>query len=67
MEWLDQVKWDRDGLVPAIAQEAGSNDVLMCAFMNRAALRNFASPPATTPNTLPLWTDDYASMFRILQ
>lgn len=38
MSWLDEVKWDADGLVPAIAQEVGSNDVLMFAFMNRAAL-----------------------------
>jgi phosphoribosyl-AMP cyclohydrolase len=36
--WLDEVRWDADGLVPAIAQEAGSNDVLMVAWMNRAAL-----------------------------
>lgn len=36
--WLDAVKWDRDGLVPAIAQEVGSKDVLMMAFMNREAL-----------------------------
>ena len=36
--WLDEVRWDRDGLVPAIAQEAGSGDVLMFAFMNREAL-----------------------------
>jgi phosphoribosyl-AMP cyclohydrolase len=38
MDWLDQVKWDRDGLVPVIAQEVGSNDVLMFAYMNREAL-----------------------------
>jgi phosphoribosyl-AMP cyclohydrolase len=38
MDWLDEVKWDADGLVPAIAQEAGSGDVLMLAWMNRAAL-----------------------------
>ncbi len=38
MDWLDAVKWDRDGLVPVIAQEVGSNDVLMFAFMNREAL-----------------------------
>ncbi len=37
--WLDAIKWDRDGLVPVIAQEVGSNDVLMFAFMNREALR----------------------------
>ena len=38
MNWLDEVKWDANGLVPAIAQEVGSNDVLMFAFMNREAL-----------------------------
>ena len=42
MDWLDEVKWDRDGLVPVIAQEAGSNDVLMFAFMNRDALAQTA-------------------------
>lgn len=47
MDWLDSVKWDRDGLVPAIAQEAGSNDVLMMAWMNREALsRTVASGQA---------------------
>ncbi len=35
MDWLDQVKWDPQGLVPVIAQEAGSNDVLMFAWMDR--------------------------------
>jgi phosphoribosyl-AMP cyclohydrolase len=40
--WLDSIKWDRDGLVPVIAQEAGSRDVLMFAFMNRAALEETA-------------------------
>ncbi len=38
MNWLDTVKWDRDGLVPVIAQEQGSNEVLMFAWMNREAL-----------------------------
>jgi phosphoribosyl-AMP cyclohydrolase len=37
-DWLDQVRWDSQGLVPVIAQEIGSNDVLMFAFMNREAL-----------------------------
>lgn len=36
--WLDKIKWDQNGLVPVIAQEVGSNDVLMFAFMNRDAL-----------------------------
>lgn len=38
MDWLDEVKWDERGLVPAIAQEAASGDVLMVAWMNREAL-----------------------------
>jgi len=38
MNWLDDIRWDRDGLVPVIAQELGSNDVLMFAYMNREAL-----------------------------
>lgn len=38
MEWLDRVRWDKDGLVPVIAQERGSGDVLMFAWMNREAL-----------------------------
>ena len=38
MDWLIDVKWDADGLVPVIAQEAATGDVLMFAFMNREAL-----------------------------
>jgi phosphoribosyl-AMP cyclohydrolase len=38
VDWLDKVKWDANGLVPVIAQEASSNDVLMFAWMNREAL-----------------------------
>lgn len=37
--WLDQVKWMKDGLVPAVAQDAESGKVLMVAWMNREALR----------------------------
>jgi phosphoribosyl-AMP cyclohydrolase len=42
MDWLDAVKWDADGLVPVIAQERGSGDVLMFAWMNREALARTA-------------------------
>ncbi|MEY2659143.1 MAG: phosphoribosyl-AMP cyclohydrolase [Pseudomonadota bacterium] len=38
LPWLEQVKWDDQGLVPAIAQEQGSGHVLMMAWMNREAL-----------------------------
>jgi phosphoribosyl-AMP cyclohydrolase len=36
--WLDEVAWDAAGLVPAIAQDADTGDVLMVAWMNREAL-----------------------------
>jgi len=38
-QWLDQIVWTADGLVPAIAQEAGTGRVLMMAWMNRQALQ----------------------------
>jgi phosphoribosyl-AMP cyclohydrolase len=36
--WLDAVKWNADGLVPAISQEVGTGKVLTLAWMNREAL-----------------------------
>jgi phosphoribosyl-AMP cyclohydrolase len=36
--WLDAVAWNEQGLVPVIAQEVGSKDILMMAWMNRDAL-----------------------------
>jgi len=38
-DWLDDLKWDKDGLMPAIAQDRDSGEVLMLAWMNREALR----------------------------
>ena len=37
--WLDDIKWDNKGLVPAIAQDAESGQVLMVAWMNRESLK----------------------------
>ena len=37
--WLNKVNWSEDGLVPAIAQDAESGDILMVAWMNREALK----------------------------
>ncbi len=37
--WLDAVKWNEDGLVPVIAQDASDGRVLMVAWMNREALQ----------------------------
>ena len=38
MSWLDEVRFDADGLIPAIAQDAADGEVLMVAWMNREAL-----------------------------
>ncbi len=42
-EWLGEVRWDKSGLVPAIAQEASTGKVLMLAWMNREALAETAA------------------------
>ncbi len=41
-DWLDAVKWDAHGLVPAIAQDAANGEILMVAWMNREALEETA-------------------------
>jgi len=37
--WLDKIRFNADGLIPAIAQDADSGRVLMLAWMNREALK----------------------------
>jgi phosphoribosyl-AMP cyclohydrolase len=37
-DWVDEVRWGADGLVPALAQDARSGRVLNLAWMNREAL-----------------------------
>lgn len=37
-DWLDEIKWTEDGLVPAIAQDAASGKTMMMAWMNRTSL-----------------------------
>lgn len=36
--WLDELHWDANGLIPAIAQDAKSGRILMMAWMNRESL-----------------------------
>ena len=38
-DWLDALSWGSDGLLPAIAQDKDSGEVLMLAWMNREALQ----------------------------
>ena len=42
MSWLDTIRWDDQGLVCAIAQDAATNEVLMVAWMNRESLAKTA-------------------------
>ncbi len=38
-DWLNAIRWTEDGLVPAIAQDADTGEVLMMAWMNRESLQ----------------------------
>ena len=40
MSFYDKLKFNEDGLIPAIIQEAGTGRVLMMAWMNRASLES---------------------------
>lgn len=42
MDWLAQLRWDEKGLIPVIAQEKDTGDVLMFAWMNPEALQKTA-------------------------
>lgn len=37
--WLNKINWSEDGLIPAIAQDARTGDILMVAWMNRESLK----------------------------
>ncbi len=39
MSWIDDLKYDDRGLLPAIAQDAATGEVLMLAYCNREAVR----------------------------
>ena len=39
MNWLDEIRFDENGLIPAIAQDASSGKILMMAWMNRESLQ----------------------------
>jgi phosphoribosyl-AMP cyclohydrolase len=41
-DWLDEVPWNGEGLIAAVAQDALSGRVLTVAWMNREALRQSA-------------------------
>ena len=58
-DWIESVAWNADGLVPAVAQDASTGEVLMLAWMNREALaRTVQSGNATywSRSRKALWT-----------
>jgi phosphoribosyl-AMP cyclohydrolase len=58
-DWIESVKWNAEGLVPAVAQDASTGEVLMLAWMNRDALaRTVQSGDATywSRSRQALWT-----------
>lgn len=58
-QWMEEVAWNVDGLVPAVAQDAESGEVLMLAWMNREALeRTVATREAT------YWSRSRAALWR---
>ena len=38
-QWLDSLQWNEQGLIPAIAQDSETGDILMMAWMNRESLQ----------------------------
>lgn len=38
MDWLDTLKFDENGLIPAVIQDAENGQILMVAYMNREAI-----------------------------
>lgn len=37
-DFLDEITWDKDGLLPAVAQDSKTDRILMVAWMNRESL-----------------------------
>ena len=59
MDYLDAIAWNADGLVPAVAQDAASGEVLMLAWMNRESLaRTLATGEAV------YWSRSRAKLWR---
>jgi phosphoribosyl-AMP cyclohydrolase len=56
---LDHVRFDADGLVPAIAQDAATGQVLMLAYMNAAALR-----ATLTTGQMTYWSRSRQALWR---
>lgn len=59
MSWLDDLKFDADGLLPVVAQEASSGEILMVAYANREALER-----TVTSGRAHYWSRSRAEIWR---
>ena len=59
MSWLDDVKWDAQGLIAAVAQEASTGRVLTVAWMNRESLA-----ATVTENRAVYWSRSRKKLWR---
>lgn len=59
MSWLDEVKFDSDGLIPAISQDSQSGRILMVAWMNREALEQ-----TVTSGAAVFWSRSRGKLWR---
>ena len=57
--WLDQLKWNEEGLLPVIAQDVGSGRILMQAWINREALL-----AAQNENRAVYWSRSRSELWR---
>ncbi len=58
-DWIESVAWNAEGLMPAVAQDAATGEVLMLAWMNREALRRTVDSGEAV-----YWSRSRASLWR---
>ncbi|MDG2090027.1 MAG: phosphoribosyl-AMP cyclohydrolase [Gammaproteobacteria bacterium] len=59
VSWLDQLKWNEEGLLPVIAQDVVSGRILMQAWINREALL-----AAQNENRAVYWSRSRSELWR---
>jgi len=58
-DYFNQIKWNADGLIPVIAQDATSNRILMLAWLNEEALKT-----AVAENRAVYWSRSRGKLWR---
>ena len=66
-DWLNAIRWTEDGLVPAIAQDADTGDILMMAWMNKGSVAETLRTGSVcywSRSRKKLWLKGESSIFR---